>query len=157
MILTIVAVGAIQNGAFAINYEDKSNILYNGTKNFSINCSPTPIPTNTTNQATSLRHSEGIKIYDEKHVELEGIDWGAITLGKPGYYYISVVNVGDQPVILELSVTNWTPGVNGVVSWDYNGETVPVEGNFSIRLSLIIKDATVNIFGNDIIISSRTI
>ncbi len=163
IILTIITMGLIQNVGYATNESvtpspnspQKNLVTSDSTNNNNSTGSSNPTPTN--NIPTSFQHSDGIKVYGkDSSIELEGIDWGRIFIDITNYYYISITNVGDQPVILELSVTNWTPGVNGVVYWNYNGATIPINGTVAITLSLIIKDATTDTFSNDITITSKS-
>jgi hypothetical protein len=150
--------GVVQNEGYAINVS--AIPAPNGTQAAPPEIVTSPTPTITeglNNDTTSLQHSEGIKVYGEDYPhELKGINWGAIVIGQTSHKYISVTNVGEQPVTLELSVKNWTPGVNGVVTWNYNGKPVPVGSTVSITLALTIYDATVDTFGNSIIITSKS-
>jgi hypothetical protein len=103
---------------------------------------------------TSLKFSEGIKVLNANFKELTGIDWGTVSIGSTNYYKIHVTNIGEKPVTLKLSVTNWTPGVNGVVGWNYNGKAIPNDETISITLTLTIRSSTVSNFGNNIVITS---
>ena len=62
--------------------------------------------------------------------EISGIEWGTVTLGVTKNTQISVLNTGDKPIILYLSANNWTTGVNGTITWNYNDEATDCgEGN----------------------------
>jgi hypothetical protein len=157
LFLTIVVLGVIQNEGYGIK------VLATPPPN----CTQTPLPANVitptpavtdnqNNDSTSLQHSDGIKVYGEDYPrELKGINWGEIVIGKTSYKHISVTNLGDQPVTLELSVKNWTPGVDGTITWSYNGKNVPAGTAVSITLALTIYGASSDTFGNSIIITSK--
>lgn len=124
--------------------------------------SSTPLATQATTQpgskiGTSIEFSEGIKVYSGNMRELTGIDWGAVTIGSTKQYPLYITNVGEQPVSLKLSVTNWTPGVEGIVNWDYNGKVVASGETISVSLMLTIRFSTVSSFGNNIVITSTPI
>jgi len=108
----------------------------------------------TTAHDTTIKYSEGIKVYGNYPTILSGINWGSIYIGVPKDHPITVSNTGDTPVKLSLSATNWTPGVEASITWDYDGKAVSPNSMVSITLSLVIKSANVTNFGNDIIISS---
>ncbi len=120
---------------------------------------PTPNGTQTspTPTSTPTPPSVNIDVYGKGSVtKLEEIDWGIIFVDKTSTYNISVTNAGDVPVILDLLVTNWSQGVYGVITWDYNGSAIPVYESVDITLSLKINYATTTTFSNDIIITSRS-
>ena len=112
----------------------------------------------TTPQTTSISYSEGIKVYKESFSsELSGIDWGTIFIGIPKSFHFFVMNTGDRPIILYLSVANWTPGVNGTITWNYDGNTVRANTPIPITLSLKIESANVTAFSNDIHITFTSV
>jgi hypothetical protein len=117
----------------------------------------TPTPTPTINEPTPSPPSATVKVYgNDATVELKNIDWGLVFVNCTSTYSISIINMGNQPVKLEFAVTNWTPGVNGAVFWNYDGRNIQVGDKVTITLSLKITDATTTTFSNDIIIISRT-
>jgi hypothetical protein len=117
---------------------------------------PPPVALSSATSAPSITHSEGIKVNDNYSSELTSIDWGTITLGVTKNTQISVLNIGDKPVILYLSAINWTPGVNGTITWNYNDEAVLANATVSITLSLNIESANVTAFNNNIIVGFTT-
>ena len=118
--------------------------------------SPQRVASSSATPAPGITHSEGIKVYGDYSNELTSIDWGTVTLGVTKNIQISVLNVGDKPIILYLSAINWTPGVNGTITWNYNDEAVLANAIVSITLSLNIESANVTAFNDNIIIGSTT-
>ena len=121
--------------------------------------SPNPAPSlklvssSSATPALGITHSEGIKVYGEDNAsEISGIEWGTVTLGVTKNTQISVLNTGDKPIILYLSANNWTTGVNGTITWNYNDEAILANAIVSITLSLNIESANVTAFNNNIII-----
>ncbi len=168
LFLTIIALAVMQNQGYAIDTADLPTVRLPDSTQTSpfINVTITsPIPTltpnnnvNSNNEATSLHHSEGIKVFGQDHsTELQGINWGTITVGRMSYYQIYVTNIGDSPVTLKLSVTNWTPGVNGLLSWNYDNKPLQVDDTVSIVFYLQISTATGDSFNNDIVITSNAV
>lgn len=102
---------------------------------------PTPSPTAATEIAISVFGSN-------PNSELLDIDWGAVVIGEPKNYTTYVLNRSNQPVILSLSVTNWTPEVDGKVTWDYNGKALSSQDKTQVTLSLIIYNTNVTSFSN---------
>ncbi len=161
-----------ENGSYGSNVSDTfnnnvpnnlNNNVSNPSKNFGSKNSfsgYTPIKNqnsteSTTQPGSTVRFSENIRVYDEKYNrELLGINWGAIKIGTTNFYKISVQNTGEKPVTLQLSSTNWTPGISKILLWDYDDKIIETNSTVSITLSLIIVSANVNSFTNDIIISS---
>ena len=82
--------------------------------------------------------------------EITMFDWGTIFIGIPKSYNISILNGGDKPIILYLAVTNWTPGVNGTITWSYDGKAVAAHAIIPITLSIKIESANGTAFNNDI-------
>lgn len=154
IVLTFAFLAFIKTPGYALNAPANSVNLPNDTQGSSFDSSNMTNAQANNVEGTSVRYSEGIKVYSDYPNELQGINWGSIIIGKASYYHIIVTNVGDHPVILKLSVTNWTPGVSGSVSWNYNGEAVPINGKVSIELSLLIRSATGNTFYNNIVVTS---
>ncbi len=123
---------------------------------------PKPSHDNSNNQAASnepqyqsMSYSESIKVYGKDYPnELTGIDWGTIFLGTEKNYSISVLNIADNPIVLKLEVTNWTPGVNANITWNYDGKAVPANTMIPITLTLLIINSNVTSFGNSIIITA---
>jgi hypothetical protein len=112
---------------------------------------PTPLATPLDQRIT---YSEGIEVYGEDYLkELTMIDWGTISIGSPKSYNISIQNSGDKPIILHLAVTNWTPGVNGTITWSYDGKAVAAHAIIPITLSLKIESANGTDFNNNITIT----
>ena len=118
--------------------------------------SPQPVASPSATPAPGITHSEGIKVYGDYSNELTSIDWGTVTLGVTKNIQISVLNIGDKPLILYLSAINWTPGVNGKITWNYNNAAVLANAIVTITLSLNIESANVTAFNNNIIIGSTT-
>ena len=170
LILTIGVTIVILNLGYAI--EPKISSMPNPSDSFlpaapSRNPIPSPKPSPAPNPAPFLKplfsssatpalgitYSEGIKVYGEDNAsEISGIDWGTVTLGVTKNTQISVLNIGDKPIILYLSANNWTPGVNGTITWNYNDKAVLANAIVSITLSLNIESTNVTAFNNNIII-----
>jgi hypothetical protein len=155
LILVINSFVTIHNTGYAHNQRDNaSNDPSQETSN-----QPSPTSEDTSDSKTTVvQQSEGIKVNGkDRYNNLKRIDWGEVHINRASTYEIVVTNVGYQPVVLELSASNWSPDVNGEVSWDYNGSSIPVKGEISITLSLTIKDAKTDTFNVDItIFSSNT-
>jgi hypothetical protein len=112
--------------------------------------------TATSEEPTQIKSYNGIKVYDENLSQITSIYWGVVALGILKNYKIYVSNVGDSPVTLGLSADNWTPGVNGSISWNYDGASVAVNATVPVTLSLQIEEANVTAFNNDLIVTSVT-
>jgi hypothetical protein len=106
----------------------------------------------------SISHDPKIKVSDiNSNQELKGINWGSIAIGQTKDYSIQVTNIGDQPVTLGLSATNWTPGIDAKIAWQYNGAAIAAGSTIKITINLIVNSATSNTFGNDIVISATNV
>jgi hypothetical protein len=103
----------------------------------------------------SVSYSEGIKVYGADFPnELKSIDWGTIFVGIHKNYSISVLNYANQPVSLSLQVTNWNPGVDASITWNYDGKTVPVNTIIPVTLTLLVRSANTTSFSNSIHITA---
>jgi hypothetical protein len=153
LILVLNSFVTIHNTGYAHNQRDNAS---NGPSQETSN-QPSPTSEDTSDSETTVvQQSEGIKVNGKDNNNLTRIDWGEVHINRASTYEIVVTNVGYQPVVLELSASNWSPDVNGEVSWDYNGSSIPVKGEISITLSLIIKDAKTDAFNVDITIFSSS-
>ncbi len=107
------------------------------------------------NHYQSVSYSEGIKVYGADFPnELKSIDWGTIFVGVQKSYSISVLNYANQPVSLSLQVSNWTPGVDASITWNYDGKTVPVNTIIPVTLTLLVRSANTTAFSNSIHITA---
>jgi hypothetical protein len=126
------------------------------------NSTPKPAASPSTTTATSTTSTStptptvSISIFgSDPSKELLNIEWGAINILETKNYTINVVNSGNAPVILGLSVSNWTVGVEGTISWDYDGRAIASQATKLITLSLIIENANVTSFSNNIVLSAQ--
>jgi hypothetical protein len=114
---------------------------------------PTPSPSQPLTP-TSTTDNPSVRVYNDFSYELTDIDWGTINIavGESKIYTINVVNNGNRPVVLSLSTVNWTPGISGTVTWNYDGKALAVNAAVPITLTLTIQSANVTAFSNSIII-----
>jgi hypothetical protein len=103
----------------------------------------------------SVTYSEGIKVYGADFPnELTAIDWGTIFIGVEKNYSPSVLNLENQPLSLNLQVSNWTPGVDANITWSYDGKAVPANTAIPITLTLLVRSANTTAFNNNIFITA---
>ncbi len=119
----------------------------------SVNSNHQPSPTDS--QQQSVSYSEGIKVYGSDFPnELTSIDWGTIFIGIEKNYSLSVLNLENKPIGLNLQVSNWTPGVDASITWRYDGKAVPANTAVPITLTLLVRSANITAFSNNIFITA---
>lgn len=138
------------NNSSISNQTNQSNtdIQNNGTISNSSDSNPS-------GQGSKIEHNENIKIFDKKSSsELTTFNWGPVRIGVPSYYSITVQNIGEKAITLQLKSSNWSPGIDASLTWNYDGRVIEPGTKVSIRVSLVIISATTSSFYNNIEITS---
>jgi len=83
------------------------------------------------------------------------IDWGVVEAGGQKSFTVYIRNEGNAPVVLSQTTSNWNPPTASQyfsLSWDYNGQTVSVNGSVRVTFTLTVSAAAAGLtnFGFDI-------
>ncbi|MGB9854205.1 MAG: hypothetical protein ACPLRY_05295 [Candidatus Bathyarchaeales archaeon] len=87
---------------------------------------------------TATIKAVGVGVYSNSQctVKVTAIDWGVLSPGETRTQTIYVKNEGNVPIVLSLSVGNWTPSEASVISVTWNRQGAPLAAGSSVSATL---------------------
>src|SRR3990172_3367474 len=92
-------------------------------------------------------NSIGVGIYWDAGFtnRVTAIDWGTIYPGNQKNFTFFILNEGNAPITLSLTVTNWSPATASnflTLSWNYNSQSINADGYVQVALTLTASSST---------------
>lgn len=91
---------------------------------------------------TAAINAVGVGVYSDSacSIKVTSLNWGTLSPGESKSQTIYVKNVGSVPIVLSMSVGNWTPSNAGVitVTWNRQGSTLSAGSSISATITLIV-------------------
>lgn len=91
---------------------------------------------------TASINAVGVGVYSDSActMKVTSLNWGTLSPGESKTQTIYVKNVGSVPIVLSMTVGNWTPSNAGVitVSWNRQGSTLSAGSSISAAITLTV-------------------
>lgn len=118
------------------------------------------IQTSTTISSVGTIRAIGVGAYWDASLtnKTTAINWETLDPGTQKSFRIYVHNEGNSAITLSLYAINWNPSTASTymtLSWDYNGQTINVDANVRVTLTLTVSPSITGIsnFNFDMVIA----
>lgn len=105
---------------------------------------------NSANTGTLILPSDQIGVYTDATCTqpVTAIEWGSLASGEQKTFAVFLHNIGNVSCVLQLNTINWNPSYlsdHVIVSWDYAGQVLAVDGLLPVVFTLAVSPDIENI------------